>query len=63
LRREAETTIAKHGWTKAAMQQMRKIDSFLKESQRMNSAGSREFYLLPEWLIQLIDSFDSSNAS
>ncbi|KAL9712299.1 hypothetical protein Ac2012v2_003533 [Leucoagaricus gongylophorus] len=40
MREEAENVIQKHGWTKAAMQKMCKIDSFLKESQRLNSIGS-----------------------
>ncbi|KXN83236.1 Ent-kaurene oxidase [Leucoagaricus sp. SymC.cos] len=40
MREEAETIVTQEGWTKAAMQKMRKIDSFLKESQRLNSAGS-----------------------
>jgi len=39
MRKEAEAVIAEDGWTKAAMQKMRKIDSFLKESQRLNSLG------------------------
>jgi hypothetical protein len=42
MRDEAETIITEDGWTKAAMQRMHKIDSFLKESQRLNSGGSRE---------------------
>jgi hypothetical protein len=45
MRKEAEAIIEEDGWTKAAMQRMRKIDSFLKESQRLNSAGSSEFDL------------------
>ncbi|KXN83238.1 Ent-kaurene oxidase [Leucoagaricus sp. SymC.cos] len=40
MREEAEKVIREHGWTKLAMQQMRKIDSFLKESQRLNSIGA-----------------------
>lgn len=40
MRQEAESVIEEHGWTKAAMQKMHKIDSFLKESQRLNSMGS-----------------------
>ncbi|KIK51006.1 hypothetical protein GYMLUDRAFT_50857 [Collybiopsis luxurians FD-317 M1] len=34
LRDEIETVVSEHGWTKASMGQMRKLDSFLKESQR-----------------------------
>ncbi|GJE97803.1 cytochrome P450 [Phanerochaete sordida] len=36
LREEAEIAVAEAGWTKAAMTKMRKLDSFLRESQRMN---------------------------
>lgn len=50
MRDEAEAVIEAHGWTKAAMQRMRKIDSFLKESQRLNSLGSSEFSLSPSLL-------------
>jgi len=40
MREEAEAMIHANGWTKHAMQGMRKIDSFLKESQRLNGLGS-----------------------
>ncbi|EKM83220.1 hypothetical protein AGABI1DRAFT_34230, partial [Agaricus bisporus var. burnettii JB137-S8] len=39
MRREADSLIEKYGWTKAALQRMRKVDSFLKESHRMNSVA------------------------
>ena len=39
LREEAEAITAADGWTKAAMGKMRKLDSFLKESQRYNGIG------------------------
>ncbi|KAF5368303.1 hypothetical protein D9757_010520 [Collybiopsis confluens] len=35
FRQEIASVVAEHGWTKAAMGQMRKLDSFLMESQRM----------------------------
>jgi cytochrome P450 len=35
LRQEVEKTLEEHGWTKPAIGQMRKVDSFLKESARM----------------------------
>ncbi|OBZ66897.1 Ent-kaurene oxidase [Grifola frondosa] len=35
LREEVDAIISVEGWSKAAMDKMRKIDSFLKESQRM----------------------------
>jgi len=40
MREEAEAMIEVHGWTKTAMQRMRKIDSFLKESQRLTGLSS-----------------------
>jgi len=40
LREEVERVIAKHGWTKAAVADMHKIDSFFRESLRINGFGS-----------------------
>ncbi|KAL5483395.1 hypothetical protein ACEPAI_8626 [Sanghuangporus weigelae] len=40
LREEVEHVIQSEGWTKLAMQKMRKVDSFLKESQRFTGIGS-----------------------
>ncbi|KAH9072825.1 cytochrome P450 [Lactarius deliciosus] len=37
LRHEVETAVAEEGWTKAGMDKMHKIDSFLRESMRVNS--------------------------
>lgn len=45
MRREVEDAVAEDGWTKSALQKMRKVDSFLKESQRLNSLGSCECVL------------------
>ncbi|TFK91861.1 cytochrome P450 [Polyporus arcularius HHB13444] len=39
LREEAEGAITTDGWTKTAMDKMWKIDSFLKESQRVNGVS------------------------
>ncbi|KAF5363979.1 hypothetical protein D9756_000020 [Leucocoprinus leucothites] len=35
LRDEIASVVAKEGWTKSAIEQMRKLDSFVKESQRL----------------------------
>ncbi|KIK57169.1 hypothetical protein GYMLUDRAFT_46414 [Collybiopsis luxurians FD-317 M1] len=35
LREEVQACVEKHGWTKAAMGQMRKLDSYMKEVQRL----------------------------
>ncbi|KAJ6600446.1 cytochrome P450 [Mycena vulgaris] len=40
MREEAEHVVANEGWTKAALNSMVKIDSFLRESQRLNGNGS-----------------------
>ncbi|KAK1225933.1 hypothetical protein PQX77_011132 [Marasmius sp. AFHP31] len=40
LRREIEACIEKDGWSKAAMEKMRMLDSFLKESQRVSSSAA-----------------------
>jgi len=39
MREEAESVISAHGWTYSAMKHLRKIDSFLKESQRLHNLG------------------------
>ena len=42
LREEVEGIIAEEGWTKASLGKMRKLDSFLKESQRVNGVAQRK---------------------
>jgi hypothetical protein len=42
LQEEVQSVIETHGWTKDAIDAMEKLDSFLKESLRFNSAGARE---------------------
>lgn len=39
LREEVEEVTKREGWTKAALDQMCKIDSFVKESQRLRPAA------------------------
>ncbi|KAI0076796.1 cytochrome P450 [Panus rudis PR-1116 ss-1] len=39
LREEVEAVVKEEGWTKAAMQKMKKLDSFMRESQRMSGLG------------------------
>jgi hypothetical protein len=39
LRQEIETAVAEEGWTKAGMDKMHNLDSFLRETQRMNGLG------------------------
>jgi cytochrome P450 len=40
MREEVESVINKEGWTKAAMSKLYKVDSFLKESQRVNGLSA-----------------------
>ncbi|KAH7906709.1 cytochrome P450 [Hygrophoropsis aurantiaca] len=40
LREEIEAVVAEEGWSKIAMTKMRKVDSFLKETQRCDGIGS-----------------------
>jgi cytochrome P450 len=40
LRHEVETAVAEEGWTKAGMDKMHKIDSFLRETQRLDGQDS-----------------------
>ncbi|KAN0126095.1 cytochrome P450 [Lactarius tabidus] len=44
LRHDAETAVAEEGWTKAGIDKMHKIDSFIRESLRINAPG---IYSLP----------------
>jgi hypothetical protein len=36
LRQEVDAAIAEEGWTKAGIDKMRKLDSFVRETQRMD---------------------------
>ncbi|EKM83194.1 hypothetical protein AGABI1DRAFT_104916 [Agaricus bisporus var. burnettii JB137-S8] len=40
LREEVEGAIREHGWSKVAIQKLRKLDSFIKESLRVNPTSS-----------------------
>jgi Cytochrome P450 len=44
LREEVEAVVKELGWTKEALDRMLKIDSFLKESQRLNGLGNRAYH-------------------
>lgn len=43
LRQEIGDVTDRLGWTKDAIDSMPKIDSFIRESQRMNGLGTRKF--------------------
>ncbi|THV06864.1 cytochrome P450 [Dendrothele bispora CBS 962.96] len=40
LRKEVQMTVEREGWTKVSMVQMRLLDNFLKESERLNGVGA-----------------------
>lgn len=42
LREEVESIIASEGWTRASISRMRKLDSFFKETLRLNSFSISE---------------------
>jgi len=44
LREEVEEAIRQHGWSKEAMDKMHKVDSFIKESQRLHTLANGESY-------------------
>ena len=46
-----EEVVRSEGWTKAGLDQMHKIDSFIKESQRLNPLWTRKF----ETLLSFVD--------
>jgi hypothetical protein len=45
LRAEIDECIAKHGWTLPALNEMKKLDSFLKETMRLNSLGLCQYWI------------------
>jgi hypothetical protein len=46
LREEVDAVIREEGWTKAGVDKMYKIDSFLKETQRVDGISLRPLYSL-----------------
>lgn len=45
MRDEIMEIVEREGWTHSALKSMTKVDSFMKESQRLKSLSSREFLL------------------
>ena len=52
LRQEVESVIAKEGWTRAGMDQMHKIDSFVRETQRVDVPITGSSYSFPFFVAQ-----------
>ena len=40
LREEVEAVVAKHGWTKSSVQKMHNVDSFIRETLRLDNLGT-----------------------
>ena len=51
LREEVEAVVAEEGWTKAAMDKMHKIDSFVRETMRIDVSPARSLHSFPNVLI------------
>ena len=47
LHQEVDAVIREEGWTKAGIDMMHKIDSFLRETQRVDGISIRSLYSLP----------------
>ena len=43
LREEVNAVVGEYGWTKAAIDRMYRVDSFIRESQRLDPVGTSEF--------------------
>ena len=44
LRHDVEVAVAEEGWTKAGMDKMHKIDSFVRETQRLDNLDNCSFH-------------------
>ncbi len=47
LRQEVDAVISEEGWTKAGIDKMHKIDSFLRETQRLDGIALRSLGSFP----------------
>ena len=45
LRDEVESIVKEQGWTKSSLFNMHKLDSFLREAQRLNSFSPGKYHL------------------
>jgi cytochrome P450 len=60
LREEVEEVTTREGWTKAGVDQMHKVDSFVKESQRLHPVAIRKLVRLDKQLPQFYFTFEVS---
>lgn len=64
MREEVERVTAEQGWTKDAIGNMHKLDSFIRESQRLGSAPPRKRIPIVQNLnIPFIDFLSSRNVA
>jgi hypothetical protein len=61
LREEMEAVILEEGWTKQAMGRMNKLDSFLKESQRLSGLSAGITFLFNRYLHAVLKQLFFSN--
>ena len=47
LRQEVEAVVAEEGWTKAGMDKMHQVDSFVREAMRLDGGGTRSLDSYP----------------
>ena len=53
MREEVESIVAEQGWSKESLQKMRKVDSFIKESMRMDGLSCCTS-CLPWFLVEVL---------
>jgi hypothetical protein len=61
LRQEVDAVIKEEGWTKAGIDKMHKIDSFLRETQRIDNFTARSLDFFPASQVRDIDSLSASS--
>ena len=55
LRKEVETVVAEEGWTKNGMESMHKIDSFIRETLRIDGQNIRSLDYFPSIQLRTSD--------
>ena len=55
LREEVEEALREEGWSKAGLDKMVLLDSFIKEVQRLRPLGSRECHVSLNFIRRLVD--------
>jgi len=55
LHQEVDAMIREEGWTKAGVDKMHKIDSFLRETQRVDGLNLSSFYSLSRSQVKNVD--------